>query len=339
MPAAARARRSSWRWRGSCCWPCGGSPRPGGRRPASPCARRRRRPGRRWGTASALAAVSRAADDGPRWRSPDENYGFDPACETGAAAPELRRRCAWLHHGSGTPGPTEYKFVARSVACEAGSPQTFGRNRPTYPARQHSIWRLQGALDTERPIQVLRPVVQTLVPAMLDTWHHLTLGCPVARELVGDHDARRPALPLQQLAQQTLRGALVAPALHQHIQHHPGLVDRAPEPVPHPGDLDDDLIEVPFVAGTGQPPPDPVGELLAELERPLPDGLVADHDAAGGQHLLDHAQAEREAEVQPDDVADDLDREPMAGIGRLGSRRAHSGRLPAAAPPANPRST
>ena len=36
-----------------------------------------------------------------------------------------------------------------------------------------------------------------------------------------------------------------------------------------------------------------VGEVLAELERRLPYGLVADDDAAGGQHLLDHAQAER----------------------------------------------
>src|ERR687885_609602 len=217
MPAAARARRSSWRWRGSCCWPCGGSPRPGSRRPASPCARRRRRSGRRRGTASALAAVSRAADDGPRWRSPGENYGFDAACETGSAAPELRRRCAWLHHGSGPPGPTEYKFVARSVACEAGSPQTFGRNRPTYPARQHSIWRLQGALDTERPIQVLGPVVQAPVPAVLDPGHQRLLRRPVARELVGDHDARRPALAPEELAQQALGGALVAPALDRHV--------------------------------------------------------------------------------------------------------------------------
>src|SRR4051794_33413148 len=45
---------------------------------------------------------------------------------------------------------------------------------------------------------------------------------------------------------------------------------------------------------------------LAELARPLPYGLVADDDAARGQHLLDHAQAEREAEIQPDSVADHL---------------------------------
>ena len=66
---------------------------------------------------------------------PDENYGFDAACETGPAAPELRRRCAWLHHGQGPDGPTEYKFVARSVALRAGSPrivprQTTGGPRP-----------------------------------------------------------------------------------------------------------------------------------------------------------------------------------------------------------------
>ena len=41
---------------------------------------------------------------------------------------------------------------------------------------------------------------------------------------------------------------------------------------------------------------------------------MAHEDAACGQHLLDHAQAQREAEVQPDRVADDLGREAVAGI-------------------------
>src|SRR3712207_8766996 len=51
----------------------------------------------------------------------------------------------------------------------------------------------------------------------------------------------------------SLGRALVAPALDQHVEHHPGLVDRAPEPVRHPGDLDGHLIEVPLVARAGQP--------------------------------------------------------------------------------------
>jgi hypothetical protein len=35
---------------------------------------------------------------------------------------------------------------------------------------------------------------------------------------------------------------------------------------------------------------------LAELEAPLPDGLMADEDAAGGEDLIDMAQAEWRAE-------------------------------------------
>ena len=62
---------------------------------------------------------------------------------------------------------------------------------------------------------------------------------------------------------------------------------------------------------------DLVGDRLAEFEAPLPHRLVADGDAAGGQHLLNHAQAERKAEIQPDRVADDLSREAIAGIDRV----------------------
>src|SRR3954471_15746842 len=84
-----------------------------------------------------------------------------------------------------------------------------------------------------------------------------------------DHDARRPALPLHQLAQQPLGCALITPALDQYVEHDAVLVDRAPEPMLYPGDFDDDFIEMPFVSGTGQPAPNLVGEVLAELERPL----------------------------------------------------------------------
>src|SRR3954469_1862229 len=68
-------------------------------------------------------------------------------------------------------------------------------------------------------------------------------------------------------------------------------------------------------------------ERLTELPGPLPHGLVAHDDAASGQHLLDYAQAEREPEIQPDCVADDLGREAVAGI-RGASGRCHPARLP-----------
>src|SRR3954466_10092450 len=75
-----------------------------------------------------------------------------------------------------------------------------------------------------------------------------------------------------------------------------------------------------FVSGRRQTPPDLVGKCLAELARPLPHALMADDDAACGQHLLDHAQAEREAEVQLDGMADDIGREAVADIAGRGER-------------------
>ena len=93
---------------------------------------------------------------------------------------------------------------------------------------------------------------------------------------------------------------------------------------------------MPLIAGLRQPAADLVGEGLAELERPLPNRLVADRDATGGEDLVDMAQAQREAEIEPDGAADDLGREPVAGVGRLGGWRAHSGRLLGRNQPAKP---
>src|SRR5215213_9818791 len=84
---------------------------------------------------------------------------------------------------------------------------------------------------------------------------------------------------------------------------------------------------MPLVARTGQPAPDLVGEGLAELARPLAHGLVAHLDAAGGQHLFDHAQAQGKAEVEPDGVANDLARKAVTGVRGLGCG-CHAGPLP-----------
>ena len=80
---------------------------------------------------------------------------------------------------------------------------------------------------------------------------------------------------------------------------------------------------MPLVAGPRHPPPDLVREPLAKLQRPLPHRLVTDDDAAGGQHLLDHSQAQREAEIQPDRVADDLGWKAVTGVSKLTRFRGH----------------
>src|SRR3954454_17045071 len=122
-------------------------------------------------------------------------------------------------------------------------------------------------------------------------------------------------------AHDQINNLFVPPALHQDVEHEAVLVHRAPQPVLLAGDLDRNLIKVPFVSGAGQPAPDPVGEVLAELQRPLPYGLVADDDAACGQHLLNHTQAEGKAEIQPHCMADDLGWEAIAGVAGANGRR------------------
>src|ERR671929_707045 len=131
-------------------------------------------------------------------------------------------------------------------------------------------------------MRVFRPVVEAFVRPMLDPGDQFPLGRAVTGQLVRDHDTRWPHLLLQQLAKQARGGPLVSPALNQDVEHDSILVDGPPEPVLLSADPQADFIQVPLVSRTGQPAPDPVGELLTELARPLPHGLMADEDAAGG---------------------------------------------------------
>src|SRR3954471_7736800 len=145
-----------------------------------------------------------------------------------------------------------------------------------------------------------------------------------------------PALLFQPLAEQALGGLFVPPALDQDVEHEAILVDGPPEPVLLAPDHQAHFVQVPLVSSTGEPAPDLVGERLAKLARPLAHGFMAHVDAAGGQHLFDHAQAERKAEVQPHGVADDLAWKAVAGVGGLGCG-CHAGHLPVPAFPAKPR--
>src|SRR5215471_3755315 len=73
---------------------------------------------------------------------------------------------------------------------------------------------------------------------MLNAGHDFAFGRAIAGKFVGDHDAWRSHLLLQQLAQQPLRRLFVASALDQNIEHDPGLVHGTPQPVLHTGDLE-----------------------------------------------------------------------------------------------------
>src|SRR5438045_9465556 len=177
-------------------------------------------------------------------------------------------------------------------------------------------------------MRVFGPIIEALGLRMLDPRHGLPLGRGVALQLVGDEHTRCSTLLLEELAEQAFGGLLVAPALDENIENEAVLVDGTPEPMLVPGDADDDLIEVPLVATARRALTNAVGEFPAEFTAPLPDRLMRHRNASGGQHLLDHAQAQREPKIQPYRVADDLRGVAIAGINRVSSRRRHPARLP-----------
>ena len=159
-----------------------------------------------------------------------------------------------------------------------------------------------------RLMRILCPVVEARVLPVLNAGHNLPLGGAIAAQLVGDQHTGRPQVLLEQFAEQALGGLLVATVLHEDVENEPLLVDRAPEPMLLAGDGDDDLIQVPLVAALGRAPTNAVGELVAKFQTSLPGRLIGHRDAASRQHLLNHAQTQREPKIQPYRVADDLSR-------------------------------
>src|SRR4051812_16575867 len=74
-------------------------------------------------------------------------------------------------------------------------------------------------------------------------------------------------------------------------------------------------IEVPDVARLGPSSAELPGKVSAELQAPVSDAFMGDHDATLGQDQLHIPQAQAEYMVQPYSVADDLGRKAIAGIG------------------------
>src|SRR6476646_2077462 len=84
------------------------------------------------------------------------------------------------------------------------------------------------------------------------------------------------------------------------------------------GDLEEHFIKVPGVARPRRSSTQVVGITLAELEAPFSDGFVSKDHAAHCQHFFDIAKAQREAEIQPNAMANDLGREAMTMVKRSG---------------------
>ena len=168
---------------------------------------------------------------------------------------------------------------------------------------------------TRRLMRVLRPVVQVPVLPVSDAGHHDSFRCGVAAQFIGNDHAWMPmAGRPQQLAKEPHGRETVALWLHQNIDDNTVLIDGPPEIMRDAIDIEEDLVQMPFVAGSGTPSPQAIGVLLAELFAPAPDRFIADHHAACRHHLLDIPKAHREPVVEPNGIRDDLFRKSMATV-------------------------
>ena len=95
------------------------------------------------------------------------------------------------------------------------------------------------------------------------------------------------------------------------------MIDGTPHVMLNALDPDKDLIHMPLVARTRSPPAHSVSEAGAKLLAPTPHGLTRDRDATLSQKQLNIQQTESEHMIEPDGMADDLSREPVA-VMRIG---------------------
>ena len=95
------------------------------------------------------------------------------------------------------------------------------------------------------------------------------------------------------------------------------LIDGAPEPMPLAPDRDDNFVQMPFVATRRGPAAYAVGIVPAEFLRPVANCFMAYFNATCREHLLNHPKAQREAEIQPDRIADHFGGMTVATIKRI----------------------
>jgi hypothetical protein len=114
--------------------------------------------------------------------------------------------------------------------------------------------------------------------------------------------------------------------LDQNIQKVAILINGSPQIVNAAIDLKEHFIKMPLVPRPRRFSSLVVSINLAELEAPFSDRLIAESDTAHREHLFNIAEAQGEAEVQPNGMTDDLGRESMTMVRRDGG--AHQSSMP-----------
>src|SRR5258708_25755907 len=113
-------------------------------------------------------------------------------------------------------------------------------------------------------MRVFCPIVQAFVLAMLHSRQDLAFGCSIALQLIGDDHAWNVLELFEQLAKKPLRRLLIAPALHQDIEHVAILIHSPPKVMSLATDREEDLVHMPLVATTRATTTEFIGVRLPE---------------------------------------------------------------------------
>ena len=134
---------------------------------------------------------------------------------------------------------------------------------------------------------------------------------PIAPELVRVNDLRNVILA-EEAHEKRLGCFGIAVFLKENVQHIPVFVDRSPQPVFDPADLDAHLVQMPPGTATRFSVAEFFGEERSKFDVPLPQGLVADLNTALVEQFLNIPLAEWEAVIEPQGVADDAEGKTVA---------------------------
>ena len=100
--------------------------------------------------------------------------------------------------------------------------------------------------------------------------------------------------------------------LNEDVDYISVLVDGTPEIMPSTLDVYEEFVEVPRIAQTILSTPQLASIVRTEFPTPLPNRLVGDNDPALCQKIFDIAEAQAEPMIEPDGMADDLDRKTVS---------------------------
>ncbi len=160
----------------------------------------------------------------------------------------------------------------------------------------------------------LRSIVLVSAGVVDDRRHDRPLRCSVAPQFVGDQPSGLASLTFQQLSEEAFSRTPIAARLDEDVDRVAVLIDRTPEIVSLALDGHEEFVQVSRVAQTTLVTFERTGVLETELQTPQSDGLVCDHDPPLCQEIFDISEAQTEAVVEPNGMADDLRRESVSAV-------------------------